>query len=77
MHELLHVGITINKPRQRWISSRIPALNPAFALAEIIWIVNGSNDAEIINYWNPALPKYAGIHKNYHGAYGFRLRKSI
>jgi thymidylate synthase len=77
MHELLHVGITINEPRQRWISSRIPAMNPAFAIAEIIWIVNGSNEAEIINYWNPALPKFAGHHKYYHGAYGFRLREQF
>jgi thymidylate synthase len=77
MHELLHVGISINEPRQRWVSARIPALNPAFALAEIIWIVNGSNDAEIINFWNPSLPKFAGNTRNYHGAYGFRLRKQF
>jgi thymidylate synthase len=77
MHELLHVGITINEPRQRWIPSRIPALNPAFALAEIIWFINGSNEAKIINYWNPALPKFAGHDKYYHGAYGFRLREQF
>ena|SRR3972149_3141759 len=75
MHELLHVGITIHEPRRRWIPSRIPAINPAFALAEIIWIVNGSNEAKIINYWNPVLPRFAGYTKYYHGAYGFRLRE--
>jgi thymidylate synthase len=74
MLELLHVGITISEPRQRWIISRVPALNPAFGLAEIIWIMNGSNEAEIVNYWNPALPKYAGYTNRYHGAYGYRLR---
>jgi thymidylate synthase len=74
MHELLHVGLTIDNPRQRWIPSRIPALNPAFALAEIVWIINGSNDAKVINYWNPALPQFAGHVEKYHGAYGFRLR---
>ena len=74
MHELLHVGITIENPRQRWIPSRVPAINPAFALAEIVWIVNGSNNAKVINYWNPALPKFAGHTERYHGAYGFRLR---
>lgn len=77
MHELLHVGITINEPRQRWVSSRIPVLNPAFALAEIIWIVNGSNEAEIINFWNPSLPKFAGNTRYYHGAYGFRIREQF
>lgn len=74
MHELLHVGLTINEPRQRWVSSRIPAMNPAFALAEVVWILNGSNESEIINHWNPALPRFAGHGKKYHGAYGFRLR---
>ena len=73
--ELLHVGFSIKNPRNRWVTSRLPPINPAFALAEVVWIMNGSNDANIINQWNPALPRYAGQTDYYHGAYGFRLRK--
>jgi len=72
--ELLHVAFTLQDPRQRWIVTRHPALNPAFAIAEVIWILNGRRDSAFLNYWNPQLPRYAGDADEYHGAYGFRLR---
>lgn len=73
--ELLHASFAIEDLRQRWIVSRAPSINPAFALAEVVWIINGSQDAEILNHWNPLLPQFAGNTEKYHGAYGFRLRK--
>ncbi|MFN8473879.1 MAG: thymidylate synthase [Anaerolineae bacterium] len=73
--ELLHAVFCIGDPRQRWIVSRHPPLNPAFAIAEVIWILNGRNDAKFLNYWNRQLPKFAGYSDIYHGAYGFRLRR--
>jgi thymidylate synthase len=72
--EILHAAFTIQDPRQRWIITRHPALNPAFAIAEVIWILSGRKDSAFLNYWNSQLPKYAGSGKEYHGAYGFRLR---
>lgn len=75
VYEILHAMLSIENPRQRWVFSRRPAINPAFALAEIVWILNGAQDSAIINFWNPLLPKYAGRCEKYHGAYGFRLRK--
>lgn len=72
--ELLHTLINIEDPTQRWVTQRIPPISIGFALAELIWILAGSNDARIINYWNPALPKFSGNSKEYHGAYGFRIR---
>lgn len=73
--ELLHVGLSILDPRQRWVISRQPVLNPAFAIAEVIWILSGRNDAKFLNYFNNTLPKYAGNTEVYPGAYGYRLRK--
>ena len=73
--ELLGAAFTITDPRQRWIASREPALNPAFAIAEVVWIVSGRSDSSFINYWNPKLPAFAGNAKQYHGAYGFRMRR--
>jgi thymidylate synthase len=73
--ELLGVVFTIANPRQRWIVSREPAINPAFALAEVVWILAGRRDAAFLNYWNPKLPQFAGSGSKYHGAYGHRLRK--
>lgn len=50
-------------------------MNPAFALAEVIWIVCGRNDSAFLNYFNPRLPQFAGKGQTYHGAYGHRLRR--
>jgi thymidylate synthase len=72
--ELLHVSLTLRNPRQRWILSRTPALNPAFALAEVVWILSGHRDAGFLNYWNRRLPEFAGYSSIYHGSYGYRLR---
>jgi thymidylate synthase len=49
-------------------------MNIAFAVAEVVWIMAGRNDAQFLNYFNRQLPKYAGFEPRYHGAYGHRLR---
>jgi len=73
--ELLHVALSIDNPKQRWITSRFPVINPAFAIAEIIWILNGRNDLEFLYHWNKNYSDYAGDSPRLHGAYGFRLSK--
>lgn len=74
VREILNASLTLIHPRQRWIGSRIPSLNPAFAIAEVVWIMTGRNDSAMLNYFNPILPRYAGSEATYHGAYGHRLR---
>ena len=64
-------------PRQRWIVSRRPVINPAFGIAEVVWLLAGSNDAEVLNFWFPRLPEFAGHGPTYDGAYGYRLRKQF
>lgn len=73
--EILHAMMVVESPRERWVWSRKPSMNPAFALAEVIWILGGRRDAKPLNFFNPALPKYAGYGETYHGAYGNRLRR--
>jgi thymidylate synthase len=73
--ELLHLMLHIGDPSQRWVTSRTPAINPAFALVEVFWIAAGRQDAALPNYWNPALPRFCGAGAEYHGAYGYRLRR--
>ncbi len=73
--ELLHVALQVEDPRQRWVISRRPALNPAFIIAEVLWILAGENDASVMNYWFPGLPAFAGRGDTYAGAYGYRLRQ--
>lgn len=73
-YETLHVVLEIDDPRQRWVVSRKPAINPAFGIAEVIWILAGSNDSAILNYWFPGLPKFQGEGSRFPGSYGHRLR---
>lgn len=75
--EVLHAALSLSDPRQRWIASREPAMNPAFALAEVVWIVQGREDSAFVNYFNPRLPDYAGDGPTYHGAYGYRLCRKL
>ncbi|MFQ5853719.1 MAG: thymidylate synthase [Candidatus Binatia bacterium] len=72
--EILHAAISVANPLLRWVPSRKPPINPAFAIAEIVWIMTGRKDSAFLNYFNRELPKYAGEDNAYHGAYGHRLR---
>ncbi len=74
VYELIHTLISIQDPRQKWIYNRIPPMSLGFALAELVWIINGEDDAKVINFWNPSLKKYAGNNEYYYGAYGKRIR---
>lgn len=73
-YEILHTFITIENPMQKWIYDRIPPISIGYALAELVWIMNGEDRADVINAWNPSLPNFAGNGKLYHGAYGKRIR---
>lgn len=73
--EILHAAFTIHGPLERWVLAREPAINPAFAIAETVWILAGRDDSALPNHWNPELPKYTGTGERYHGAYGHRLRR--
>jgi thymidylate synthase len=75
--ELLHASFNIRNPRERWVVSRHPGINPAFAIAEVFWILTGRNDAAFINYWNSKYRDYAGDGDYLHGAYGYRLRQQF
>lgn len=75
--ELLHVSAELADPRNRWTVHRNPPLNAAFAVAEMVWIIRGRRDAAFLNYFNTALPKYAGTGSTYAGAYGWRLQKNL
>lgn len=72
--EMLHSFITIEDPKQKWIYDRVPPVSIGFALAELVWIMNGEDDSKVINFFNPRLKKFAGEAEFYHGAYGKRIR---
>lgn len=72
--EVINGVLVIHDPRQRWVLSRRPAINPAFALAEVVWILRGRNDSMFLDFWNSQYKRYAGDGETYHGAYGHRIK---
>ena len=72
--EILHAAMSISDPRQRWVVSRRPPLNIAFALAEVVWIMAGRRDLAFLEHWNKEYRKFVGPGPELHGAYGNRLR---
>lgn len=76
-NEKLHALLSLSNPRERWTTVRVPAISPAYSFAELICLMNGSDDADLINSWNPALSKFQGSYSNYPGAYGYRLRNAF
>jgi thymidylate synthase len=75
--ELVPAMMVLHDPRQRWVVAREPAMSVAFAIVEVIGILNGRRDSAYLNYYNPGLPKFAGMGAEYHGAYGHRLRANF
>ena len=75
--EILHVAISISDPKQRWITYRKPVLNPAFALAEVVWIMNGRRDLAFLDFWSANYKNFVGSGPELHGAYGYRLRHHL
>ncbi|MFI7598271.1 thymidylate synthase [Actinoplanes sp. NPDC049681] len=72
--EVLGAHLTLTEPRRRFIA--VPAarvLNPAFAVAEALWILSGSDDPWIFTY-NRSLHRYTD-HGRLQGAYGPRMRR--
>lgn len=76
-HEILHAALSIRDPLERWVLARRPAINPAFAIAETVWILAGRDDSALPNLWYPGLADYTGPGERYHGAYGHRLRRQF
>lgn len=73
--EMMRAVMEIEQPRQRWVGSRNPALNPAFAIAEVVWILSGRGDSAFLLPWNRKLPAFSGDTQVFSGAYGARLRR--
>jgi thymidylate synthase len=72
--EVLGVHLCLTNPRRRLVDvPPVRVLNPAFAVAEAVWILSGSDDPWIFDY-NRALRRYTDGGR-LRGAYGPRLRR--
>jgi thymidylate synthase len=72
--EVMGVHLCLTDPRRRFVDlppARV--INPAFAVAEALWVLSGSDDPWIFQY-NRALARYADGGR-LQGAYGPRMRR--
>jgi thymidylate synthase len=70
--EVLGVAMSLTEPQDRLVWSR--PMNPAFAIAETIWVLSGSNQPSFVEFWNPRMRRYVDPRTRVlHGAYGARL----
>ena len=76
--EVLQVLFELSQPIEKWVYKRTPPISVSFALVELMWIVSGCQDSDIIDFFNPAYKKFTADEGKdaYHGAYGRRLRIS-
>jgi thymidylate synthase len=71
--EVLGAHLCLTQPRRRFVNvAPVRVLNPAFAVAEALWILSGSDDPWIFTY-NRSLARYADEGR-LQGAYGPRMR---
>jgi thymidylate synthase len=72
--EVVGAHLCLAEPRRRFVSAPpVRVLNPAFAIAEALWILSGSDDPWIFTY-NRALRQYSDGGR-LQGAYGPRIRR--
>lgn len=71
--EITPVAITIKNPRKRVIPSKVRKLNFGFMCAELVWILNGSNDVDFIGHYNSIWKRFTDDGKTLNGAYGKRI----
>lgn len=72
--EVLGAELVLRHPRSRFVdATSVRVLNPAFAAAEALWILSGSDGSWIFTF-NERLRRFAD-HGRLQGAYGPRLRR--
>lgn len=71
--ELTPACITITNPRKRVLGSSIRKLNFGFMCAELIWILEASNDVNMIGHYNSNWKNFSDDGETLNGAYGKRI----
>jgi len=68
--------ITLDDPTARLVTSYGRPVNVAFALAEVLWILNGREDVGMLAAYNSQISNYSDDGVVFNAAYGARLRRS-
>ncbi len=67
--------VTYLNPIKRVLLNKARDANPFFHLYESLWMLNGQNDVESLDYFNSNMKNYSDDGVTFWGAYGYRWRK--
>jgi hypothetical protein len=70
------VSTLYTHPQRRVLFSALRDANPFFHLVEAMWILGGRNDVRSLVMFNKQMANYSDDGVTFHGAYGYRLRKT-
>lgn len=73
--ELSPVMLQVHNPRAPLVTAYCRPVNPAFSLAEVLWILDGRNDVVTLKEYNSRIGDYSDDGKTFNAAYGHRIRK--
>jgi thymidylate synthase len=68
------VATTYSNPTERVLFDLKRLCNPFFHFVESLWIIKGSRDVELLDYFNSLMKQYSDDGETFYGAYGYRLR---
>ena len=69
------VAVTYSYADERVLFDKTRDCNPFFHLFESLWMLAGRRDVEFLAQYNSRIHQYSDDGKNFHAAYGHRLRK--
>lgn len=70
--ELHPATVIITNPRRKLVTSRV--INVTFALAEVLWILEGRNDVQMLRFYNSNIGNFSDNGETFNAAYGQRMR---
>lgn len=67
----------LSEPRKRLVTSYGRPVNIAFALAEVLHILAGRRDVEMLEFYNSTIGQFSDDGELFNAAYGHRMRSSF
>ncbi|MBA2678456.1 MAG: thymidylate synthase [Ktedonobacteraceae bacterium] len=74
--EITSASFQLLQPRARLIYSPSRVHNITFAIGELLWYLRGSDQADIVSFYNPRYTTFSDDGRTLHGAYGRRIFSS-
>jgi thymidylate synthase len=75
--EVHPVMVEVLNPRRRLVTAYERPVNVAFALAEVLWILQGRQDVKMLEFYNGSIANYSDDGTTFNAAYGHRLRHAF